>query len=329
MFTLRVGNIMSGEEAHITLEMAMPLEVDDGEVTYQFPLVVVPRYIPGIPLDGDSVGDGVVPDTDEVSDASPITPPVLLPDFPNPVQLAFTVEIDPCGATLHDLRCSLHKNATLTESNGIYRIELQPGERLNRDFILRYRVVEERLKAFAILSPDEHDPEAGTLMTVITAPRVDTTLTTPRDIVVVLDRSGSMNGWKMECARRATTRIIESFHSQDRFALVVFNDGVKVYKPTLETVGIDEAVNEALLKLLAERTGGSCALVESEERLDEALDDIRLRLGAPALTDFSVPPVDGGNLAFFSVLPLTGQPSPYVSVPPVGGEPCFLLGSPR
>ncbi len=376
VFTIRVGNIMPSEEAHITLEMAMPLEVQDGEVTYQFPLVVAPRYISGIPLDGDSVGDGVVPDTDEVPDASRITPPVLLPGFPNPVQLAFTVEIDPCGATLHDLRCSLHKNATLTETDGIYWIELQPGERLNRDFILRYRIAEEHLKAFAVLSPDEHDPEAGTLMTVITAPRVDTTLTTPRDIVVVLDRSGSMDGWKMECARRATTRIIESFHSQDRFALMVFDNVVELYKPTLEpatdrerhqatmwlanvyarggthlrtalhhafqilsnkreqavgiivlvtdgqvgnegailhdaqqaeviihTVGIDEAVNEALLKLLAERTGGSCALVESEERLDEALDDIRLRLGAPALTDIEL------NTQGFRIVPDTLLPT--------------------
>ncbi|HUS67835.1 MAG TPA: VIT domain-containing protein, partial [Kofleriaceae bacterium] len=37
-FTLRVGNLMPGEEAVITLELTGPLPVADGEVTYRFPL---------------------------------------------------------------------------------------------------------------------------------------------------------------------------------------------------------------------------------------------------------------------------------------------------
>jgi Ca-activated chloride channel family protein len=103
VFTLQVGNLMPGEEAQITFRMAMPLQLDMGEVTYRFPLVVAPRYIPGIPLVDESVGDGVVPDTDQVPDASRITPPVLLPGFPNPVKLSLEVEIDACGLRLYDM----------------------------------------------------------------------------------------------------------------------------------------------------------------------------------------------------------------------------------
>ncbi|MEJ5251777.1 MAG: hypothetical protein HPY54_07650 [Chthonomonadetes bacterium] len=79
VFSLRVGNLMPGDEAHITFKMAYTLQVDSGEVTYRFPLVVAPRYIPGFPLEDDNVGDGVAPDTDRVPDASRISPPVLLP----------------------------------------------------------------------------------------------------------------------------------------------------------------------------------------------------------------------------------------------------------
>src|SRR5205823_3006994 len=60
VFTMRVGNIPPGETAVVRLTMVGPLVHESGEVTFRFPLVVAPRYIPGTPLDGRSVGDGVV-----------------------------------------------------------------------------------------------------------------------------------------------------------------------------------------------------------------------------------------------------------------------------
>ena len=43
------------------------------------------------------VGAGWGPDTDQAPDASRVTPPVLLPGFPNPVRLSLEVELDPAG----------------------------------------------------------------------------------------------------------------------------------------------------------------------------------------------------------------------------------------
>src|SRR5438445_132487 len=83
--------------------------------------------------------DGAAVDTDSVPDASRISPPVLLPGFPNPVRLALTVDVHPCGLPVSDFRCSLHGVRT-REDLGVQRIELRPGERLDRDFILRFRL---------------------------------------------------------------------------------------------------------------------------------------------------------------------------------------------
>src|SRR5262245_47910026 len=94
VFSLRVGNLMPGDRAVVTLTLAGPLEYADGEATFRFPLVVAPRYIPGVPLAGESAGPGTVADTDQTPDASLVTPPVLLPGFPNPVRLALAIEID-------------------------------------------------------------------------------------------------------------------------------------------------------------------------------------------------------------------------------------------
>ena len=49
VFTIRVGNLMPGEQAAITVELSGALPVADGEVTYRFPLVVAPRFMPSAP----------------------------------------------------------------------------------------------------------------------------------------------------------------------------------------------------------------------------------------------------------------------------------------
>ena len=134
VFNLRVGNLMPGDRATVELTLCGVLSYADGEVTFRFPLVVAPRYIPGIPLPGPSVGDGTAVDTDAVPDASRISPPVLLPGFPNPVRLSLEVELHDGGAAVDEVRCSLH--AVREEPrDGYRRIRLYAGERLNRDFI--------------------------------------------------------------------------------------------------------------------------------------------------------------------------------------------------
>src|SRR5579884_3595688 len=88
VFTTHLGNLAPGEEATIELVLAGPVVCEFGEATLRVPLVVAPRYVPGHPLDGTSVGEGTEVDTDAVPDASRITPPRLAPGAPNPVRLS-------------------------------------------------------------------------------------------------------------------------------------------------------------------------------------------------------------------------------------------------
>ena len=63
--------------------------------------------------------------------------------------------------------------------------------------------------------------------------------------------------------------------------------GIRVF-----TLGIDQAVNEGFLRRLAElgQGGGSCELVESEDRLDAVMDSIHRRIGTPVVTDVCLEP---------------------------------------
>jgi Mg-chelatase subunit ChlD len=360
VFTMRVGNILPGERVSVALTLVSPLAYEDGEATFRLPLVVAPRYIPGDSLAVIAVGDGYADDTDAVPDASRITPPVLLPGFPHPVPLSIDVSIDPAGLALSEVRSSLHAVST---DDG--RIRVQPGERANRDFILRLRYGADDLTDSLVLVPDAEGDEGTYQLTVL--PPVSSAPARPRDLVLLVDRSGSMGGWKMVAARRAAARIVDTLTSGDRFAVLTFDDqtdrpaglsdglvgasdrnryravehlarvdargGTELLGPLrkaltllrgphngdirdradardavvilvtdgqvgnedqllrelssdlkrvrVHTVGIDQAVNAGFPGRLANVGGGSFELVESEDRLDEAMHAIHRRIGAP------------------------------------------------
>jgi Ca-activated chloride channel family protein len=221
VFTMRVGNIAPGERVDVSLTVIGPLPFEDGEATYRFPLVVAPRYIPGRPLPGERSGDGYAPDTDSTPDASRITPPVLLPGFPNPVDLSIEVAIDPAGLPLGEVRSSLH---TVTTENGLVRV--QPGERVNRDFILRLPYGDDAVSATALTAVADPDGDEGTFQLTVVPPP-PTAGTCGKDVVLLLDRSGSMHGWKMVAARRAAARIVDTLGAADRFAVLTFDDRVE------------------------------------------------------------------------------------------------------
>jgi Ca-activated chloride channel homolog len=222
VFTLRVGNLMPGDAATVRLTLVGPLPVDDGEVTFRFPLVVAPRYIPGAALGGDQAGLGHALDTDLVPDASRISPPVLLPGYPNPVRLGLRVALE--DGVMRDVASSLH--AVTVARRDAQVVEVQPGERLDRDFILRWRIDGDQLQS-SLVAADDPGGAGGTFALTLVPPSTTAVAARPRDVVFVIDRSGSMGGWKMVAARRAAARMIDTLTSRDRFCAIAFDNQVE------------------------------------------------------------------------------------------------------
>jgi len=247
VFTLRVGNIPTKSTARIELILVAPVAIDSLEATYRFPLVVAPRYCPGVAIDGDSVGDGIVADTDLVPDASRISPPVLLPGFKSPVKLGIQVRIA-AGAmaatqnrTAGSLGCTL--NATeARDADGDMIVTVVPEQRLNQDFILRWGIAADTVATTTLLvepddvrpaglgtgKPAEEAPGDGTFSLVIVPPTQVADVKQPlRDVVFMLDRSGSMSGWKMVAARRAVARMVDTLTGEDRVTVMAFDNSVE------------------------------------------------------------------------------------------------------
>ncbi len=402
VFTMRVGNLPPNETAKVQLTLTGPLPYSDGEATFRFPLVVAPRYIPGTPLPGPDVGAGVARDTDAVPDASRITPPVLLPGFPNPVRLSLAVEFAPSALAPSAFRSSLHAVVEESTEKG-RRLVVQPGERLNRDFILRFRIGDEKIVTSLSLQPDADGKEGTFLLTLVPPASGPGAAVRPRDVVFVLDRSGSMAGWKMVAARRALARMVDTLTDHDRFTVYAFDDvietpsgfadnklvaatnrhrfqaveflakidarnGTEMAQPLHQgvnelnalagdrktlaerdrilvlvtdgqvgnedqilrdlgkqlknvrvfTLGVDRAVNEAFLKRLSDIGGGAMRLVESEDRLDEVMDDVHRHIGTPVLTNLRLEP------ARLAIVPSSVVPSRLPDL--FAGSPLMIMG---
>ena len=239
VFSVRVGNLGPGEEATIEMRLTGPLAFEDGEATFRFPLVVAPRYTTGTPLPGDQTGAGFAADTDAVPDASRVTPPRLADQDDRP-DLQISLTVDGGGLGVSDLRASLPTG--VTESDGLTLLRVEPGARADRDFVLRFRVDRRELSSCALLVPDGPDIEGpgaseGTWSVTLVPPAE--TSSTPRDVVVLLDRSGSMQGWKMVAARRAAGRIVDMLDPADRFCVLAFDD--RIDSPPAMPEGLVEA----------------------------------------------------------------------------------------
>ena len=386
VFTIRVGNIPAKSLARVEFTLVAPLAIDGLEATYRFPLVVAERYCPGVPLDGDPVGDGVLADTDLVPDASRISPPVFLPGFPNPVRLGIRVSIRRSSVATDAPRITTSIPARNEHDESRFLVIVEPGQRLDRDFVLRWPLPAGELAVgMFTIEPDAMRPVGmgraegstaapgeGTFSCVILPPAATTRSRQPRDVVFVLDRSGSMGAWQIGAARRALGRMIETLSEEDRLAVIAFDDSVEHFGPKLElvaatdrqrwaivewlatiqarggtemaaaleaglrllaspgrkpasapsdrsamlvlvtdgqigdeervlaklekrlgrtilhVVGIDTAINEGLLSRLADASGGSVEIVESEARLDAVMDRIQERLVEPLLNDLRI-----------------------------------------
>jgi Ca-activated chloride channel family protein len=238
VFSVQVGNLPPGEEVSVRIVTSERLPFfEDGTTELRLPLLVAPRYIPGGALPRDPVGDGVEWDTDQVPDASRITPPRLAPGFDPKVALNIDVEI--ADGALCDLACSQHA----TKMSGGKIALAKQDELLDRDFILRWKLAGDRVRT-SLLTTKE-----GFGMLSILPPKRDGFLGLARDVVFILDRSGSMSGVKMTSAARACSLLLATLGPRDRFAITAFDNSTEWFSGG-KFVKADEAGLEAGEKFL-------------------------------------------------------------------------------
>ncbi|MBL8205415.1 MAG: VWA domain-containing protein [Blastocatellia bacterium] len=250
IFTQSVTNIMPGEKIKIVISYVETLKYEDGNYEFVFPMVVGPRYIPGNAM-GKQAG-GWANDTDRVPDASRITPNVAKPGTRAGHDISVEVSLD-AGVPLDDVLSKTHEVEIARNGSNKAVVTLKNLATLpNKDFILKYDVAGKKIND-AVLT---HNGANGGFFQLILQPpdRPATDQITPKELVFVLDTSGSMSGFPIEKAKEAMKHAIDGLNPRDTFNLMTFAGDTHVLfpKPVAAT-----AENLRLAQnFLADRRGG-------------------------------------------------------------------------
>ena len=202
IFTQSLANIRPGEDIDVTIRYTESLAFEGGNYEFVFPMVVGPRFVPGTPIDNSG-------NTDRVPDADRINPPVLKPGERSGHDINVTVEID-AGVPISKIRSTSHA-IDITENGGKAEVKLANDDTIpNKDLILRYKVAGKETQATVLTQKDEK----GGHFAVYLIPAVDYKKReiVPKDVIFLIDTSGSMQGQSIEQAKALMRRFIEGLN---------------------------------------------------------------------------------------------------------------------
>ncbi len=256
IFTNSVANIGPGETVLVQIEYQEPVQQNGNEFSLRVPLVIGPRYNPApviqsVDMRSDGGGWGATT-SDPVPDRDRITPPVLDPAFnPKVNPTSITVHLK-AGFPLGEVKSHHHpvKIATPNETTRVITLaqELEPAD---RDFELSWKPASEKAPSVGLFR--EHIGNADYLLAFVTPPAVEQAekKALPREVVFVIDNSGSMGGTSIQQAKASLLYALKRLQPSDRFNVIRFDDTMDVVFPAsvpadAEHVGTATAFVDAL-----------------------------------------------------------------------------------
>ncbi|MBW8753687.1 MAG: marine proteobacterial sortase target protein [Sphingomonadales bacterium] len=213
LFRNNVANVGPHETVLIQVEYQAPVRQLGGEYALRLPLVVGARYVPPHTVTSPAAAD----------DANAVTAPIADPSVAkglNPVSI--TVHLAPGFAPANVI--SPYHRINVADTGPMERtVTLAQGEEpANRDFELRWRSA-------------SADPTVGLfrqslggqtyVMAAVTPPATQKIAKVPpREMVFVIDNSGSMGGTSMEAAKESLDHALDTLRPEDSFNVIRFDD---------------------------------------------------------------------------------------------------------
>jgi len=219
LFTTSVANVAPGETIIVEIEYLEDVRFDDGTFSLRFPMTLTPRYIPGQALP-DKQGSGWSSDTDLVDDASLITPPMVSASRGHRVSIHADVN---AGMPLEIIASRYHP-VNVAEADGHYLVSLAGAQvPMDHDFELLWRPVPSSSPRAMVFAETIDDKPHYLLMVVPPAESESASQPMPREMIFIVDTSGSMHGVSIEQAKQALRRAVDALRPGDKFNVVEFN----------------------------------------------------------------------------------------------------------
>jgi len=214
-----VANIGPGENVTINIEYQQAVLIDQSKFSVRFPMVVGDRYIKGKSIKTPINALGLVKNTHIVKDASKITPSSANTDraVSFSINLKAGFETESVSSSYHDIDIikinKLTKYITLKNEN----------TQADRDFELVWKASKSLTPNLALFTQQKGDDHYLMLMATPPADEAFKKVNTPRELIFVIDSSGSMMGSSMIQASKALTQAINKLKPTDRFNIIDFD----------------------------------------------------------------------------------------------------------
>ena len=228
IFTTSVANIAPQAPITIEIEYQEVVRYDQGRFSLRFPMVVGPRYIPGQPQDSQKPsssppGLGWAHNTKQVSDASRITPPVQHPSHGPMNPIALHIDLAP-GMLLQNIESSTHPITVTKQNTNSYQVSLQDSSiYADRDFELIWTPLSQDIPQASVFT-EQRDGETFLFMQLMPPTSTSSAKNViPREVVFVIDTSGSMGGKSLTQAKAALSLALARLTPNDTFNLIQFN----------------------------------------------------------------------------------------------------------
>jgi Ca-activated chloride channel homolog len=223
LFTTAVANIAPGESLDVTIEYLQTARYDAGELSLRFPMTLTPRY-----GERDSPEQRATPTVDALPRAQGVlarapdpTTPRSLVEASAAYEASLRVLVAP-GLPLAWLGSPSHATRDAKDGDHYVLETLAPRVPMDRDFVVAWRPQVGSSPAVAALT-ETRGASTYALLMIVPPAELHAWSGAPRELICVIDTSGSMGGQPIEQAKAALANALQRLTGADRFNLLQFN----------------------------------------------------------------------------------------------------------
>lgn len=271
LFTQRVANIAPGETIEVELTVVQSVKLRDMaelgglQFSLRIPTTLTRRFIPGEPSSAQDLQldqHGWAQATNVVPDAAEITPPMInSSEIINPMSLQLVLD---AGLPLASVESPSHK-LSVHKAAEEHRISLANGvAAMDRDFILQWSPNPSNQPRAALFRQSKEQSDYAMLMML---PPQSLTASLPREVIYIIDTSGSMDGESIIQAKAALASAIRQMSDGERFNIIEFNSKHSLFSSEAITMNMHNRM-QALDFIAALQSGGGTQMLPA---LREAL----------------------------------------------------------
>jgi Ca-activated chloride channel homolog len=220
LFSTAVANFLPGERVQVVIRFVQPLELTANGIEVRFPMVTGDKYFPADAMPG-SEGNAAPNPARRPNNAV-----AEIHVYAFDVQIA-GIPVKSIKSSSHDIRAAqigtaperfavtLEKEITIPDRDFVLRIETRPGAGLQPTVVTQRTTTGDY--GLVTVFPPTIRPKT------VTAPP-------PRDVLFLIDRSGSMAGPRLESAKLGLEGCLDALAPEDRFQIVTFDDRFEFYR---------------------------------------------------------------------------------------------------